>query len=144
MATCPDFISMDMKYNRNWAFEDMFEVIFVDGTTIQCAGQTDNKGQIKFIEYDGITYVPEQFGMLEIEYINFMTPARLEIKPSVDVLVDVYLRLAKEIPEAIDNQDATNAINKARIRSDIATEIHKRGLNMHELISKRLSQESAA
>ena len=130
-----------LKYRRNWAFEDMMEVRFVDGSVKQCFGQTDNKGQINFIEYDGITYTPEQFDMLEISSVHFMTPAKVEVKSSIPVLLDVYVRLAKEIPEAIDSGDAEGAIDKARTRSYIAEVIHKRGLNMHELLVAHTANE---
>ena len=127
-----------LKYRRNWAYEQLADVYFVDGHHEQCFCQTDNKGRINFITYDDTDYTPEEFDLLGIESVHYMTPAKLEVKTPVEILVDVYLRLAKEIPEAIDNRDAEGAIKKARIRSDIAEEIHKRGLNMQELISERV------
>ena len=119
-----------LKYSRNWAYEDMCDVTFVDGTVLSLYGQTDNKGRIAWIEYDGVQYAPEQFGMLEIESVQFMTPAKLEVKTPANVLVEVYLRLGRSISEG-------DTERKMRIRSQIADEIHKRGLSIHDLMSEQ-------
>ena len=118
-----------LKYSRNWAYEDMFEVHFVDGTVLQLYGQTDNKGRIGFIDYNGHQYTPEQFDMLEIESVHYRTPAKLEVKTSINVLVEVYLRLGRTISEG-------DTMQKARVRSLIADEIYKRGFNLHDLMSE--------
>ena len=119
-----------LKYSRNWAFEDIFDVHFVDGSSQQCYGQTDSKGRIGFIDYDGVQYTPEQFDMLEITSVHYMTPAKLEVKTPADVLVEVYLRLGRTISEG-------DTERKMRIRSQIADEIHKRGLSIHDLMSEQ-------
>ena len=128
-----------LKYSRNWAYEQMCDVHFVDGSSEQCLGQTDSKGQIAFICYDGNQYTPEQFDMLEIASVHYMTPAKLEVKTSANILVDVYVRLVGEINKAIESKDADLAIRLARIRTEIADEIHKRGLNLHELMSEQIA-----
>ena len=120
---------MTLKYSRNWAFEQMFDVFFVDGSSCQCSGQTDNRGRIAYLEYDGTRYTPEQFDMLEIADVHFMTPAKLVVKTPVQILVEVYLRLGRTIAEGDTKQ-------KARIRSQIADQIYKRELNLHDLMSE--------
>ena len=125
-----------LKYRRNWAFEQLADVYFVDGSHERCHCQTDNKGRINWLEYDGTTYTPDAFDSLEIAYVHFMTPAKLEVKTSTPILIDVYLRLGREIGQCDD------ALKVANIRSDIALEIHKRGLNIHEEMSKHCDAES--
>jgi len=121
-----------LKYSRNWAYEDMFDVHFVDGSSRTVHGQTDNKGRITFIEYDGVQYTPEQFDSLEIAYVHFRTPAQLEVKSSDKTLIGVYLRLGKTISEGDLNE-------KMRRREIIEKEIRRRGHNIHDLMSEHCS-----
>ena len=122
----------NVKYNRNWAYEDVFDVYFVDGSRCTLQGSTDNKGRIDYLEYNGTRYKPDEFDSLEIAEVHFMTPARLEVKTPVKVLVEVYLRLGQTI-----NQGDT--LLKTRRREGIANEIRKRGFNLHDLMSEHCS-----
>ena len=116
-----------MRYKRNWAYEQMAEVYFVDGTRESCLSQTDNKGRIAFIELNGKQYAPDQFGELKISSVHFMTPALLEIASPIEVLVGVYRELGFTISEGDTKQ-------KVATREGIAKEIHKRGINIHEVM----------
>lgn len=118
-----------LKYKRNWAYEATCDVFFVDGSSQTLPFQSNNKGQIIWIEIDGVHYTPEQFAALEITDVHFVTPASLEVKTPTNILVEVYLRLGKTIAEG-------DTMEKTRIRSRIADEIHKRGFNLHELMSE--------
>lgn len=123
-------MASNLKYKRNWMYEQMVSVHFVDGSEMQCFGQTDNKGRISYIrlEDSGDSITPELFGEMGIREIHFMTPAKLEVKTPTDILVSTYLKLGRTISEG-------DSVRKASIRSCIAAEIHKRGLNLHELMA---------
>lgn len=122
-----------LKYTRNWAYEDMFEVYFVDGSSQRCSGQTDNRGRIAWLEYDGVHYTPEQFDMLDIAYVHYMTPAKLEVKTPTKRLLNVYLLLGKAIGEC---QDPDKSVRMLARRENIVKEIRKRGFNLHDLMSE--------
>ena len=96
-----------LKYKRNWAYEDICDVFFVDGSSQTLPCQTNNKGQINWIEIDGIQYQPVHFGALEIAEVHFRTPARLEVNTPASILVEVYLRLGKTIAEGDTMQKVT-------------------------------------
>lgn len=116
-----------LTYKRNWAYEQHVSVFFVDGTEKQCLSCTDNKGRIEYIEINGTRYTPEQFAELGISYVLFMTPASLEVKSPVDVLVSVYKRLGETICEGDLKQ-------KVAIRERIVKELRSRGINLHEVM----------
>ena len=117
-----------MKYRRNWAFEQMSTVFYLDGTETQNLLQTNNKGQISFIEIDGTPYTPDQFGMLGISSVHFMVPAQLQVDVPYDVMGKVYLELGETISEG-------DTMRKVDIRSEIADKLHKAGINIHELLA---------
>ena len=116
-----------LKYRRNWVYEQMADVFFVDGTEERCLCHTDSKGQIAFIEYDGTRYKPDEFGLLGVSTVHFMTPAQLQVTSPVEVLVDAYKRLGETISEG-------NTSKKVSKREQIAKEIRKRGINLHEVL----------
>ncbi|MDE0315413.1 MAG: hypothetical protein OXM61_10960 [Candidatus Poribacteria bacterium] len=118
-------MSQGLRYKRNWAYEQMAEVTFVDGHTEQCFCQTDNKGRIAVIQYEGADYVPDQLDILGIQRVQFMTPAVLEIKVSTELLIHAYLELGRTIAEG-------DTMRKVAIRGNIEKEIRKRGLNLHD------------
>ena len=120
-----------MKYNRNWSYEQNATVYFVDGHSEQLFCRTDNKGQIEYVVYDGTNYTPDQFDGLGIWTVHFMTPARLEIKNSVEQLVEAYLDLGKRISEG-DKYDTAARVSR---RACIAAELHKRGVNIHHAMT---------
>lgn len=117
-----------MKYKRNWAFEQMVDVFFIDGTEAQCLCQTNNKGQVAFVEINGTQYTPEEFGLLGITNVHFMVPASLEIEVPDDVLGKVYLELGKTISEG-------DTMKKVAIRSEIEKKLRKRDINIHDLLA---------
>lgn len=117
-----------MKYKRNWAFEQMATVFFADGTEQQCLCLTNNKGQIAFLDVDGVPQPPEQFGLLGITDVHFMVPASLTVTVPDDVLARTYIRLGKTISEG----DTTKKVN---LRTSIEKELRKRGHNLHCLLS---------
>ncbi len=119
----------ELKYKRNWAFEQMADVHFLDGhsETLHC--QTNNKGQIEWLHFNDTYISPERFTDYGITEVHFMTPAKLEVKQSVDMLVQTYLDLGESIAEG-------DTKRKVAIRSNIEQEIRKRGLNMHDEMAR--------
>ncbi|MDE0084788.1 MAG: hypothetical protein OXU23_03685 [Candidatus Poribacteria bacterium] len=117
-----------LKYKRNWAFEQMATVFYLDGTERQCHSQTNNKGQIEWIKVDGTYYTPDQFGSLGITDMHFMTPASLSVDVPYDVMGKVYLELGKTISQGNTNK-------KMDIRASIADKLHRAKINIHDLLA---------
>lgn len=117
-----------MKYKRNWAFEQRVDVFFIDGTQSNCLCQTNNKGQIAFLQINDKQYTPEEFGLLGITNVHFMVPASLEVEVPDDVLGKVYLKLGETISEG-------DTMKKVEIRSEIEKKLRKRNINIHDLLA---------
>lgn len=121
-----------MKYRRNWPYEQIADVWFVNGVCVQCPCQTNRKGQIECITYNDTIYTPDQFGELGVSSVHFMTPATLEIKSPVNVLAQAYLWLGKRIGEG----DVHETNRKMALRENIEKEIRKRGVNIHDAMAQ--------
>ena len=118
-----------LRYRRNWIYEQMAEVHFIDGHYEQLFCSTDNKGRISELKVGDKYVTPDEFGAFGITEVHFMTPAKLEVKTPTDVLVKTYLQLGKKISEG-------DTMDKCRIRSEIADEIYRRGENLHDLMAQ--------
>ena len=121
-----------VKYRRNWCYEQDATVQFVDGSEKQLFCRTDNIGRIDYIVYQGEAVSPNQFGELGIMSVHFMTPARLEVKSPINVLVKAYLKLGESIGEG----DKYELQRKLTRRASIEKEIRKRGVNIHDAMSE--------
>jgi len=117
----------DLIYKRNWSFEQNVDVFFLDGSSYVFPARTDNKGRIEYVEINDKRYKPDQLGDLGVVNVSFITPAKLIVKPSVETLVSVYKRLGETIGEG-------DAMEKAKIREQIAKKLHSQGLNLHDLM----------
>ena len=116
-------------YKRNWMYEQVADVQFVDGSMEQLHCTTNGKGQIDTITYDGTEYTAEQLGALGISNVHFVTPAQLKIRVPTEVLIDTYVRLGKEVADGSLKRIVAR-------RNDIVDELHKRGINIHEVLSE--------
>lgn len=121
-----------MKYRRNWAYEQIASVFFVNGVEVQCPCLTNKKGHIEHITYNDTQYTPEQFGELGVMSVHFMTPATLDVKSPIDVLVKAYLWLGKRIGEG----DVHEVNRKMVRRASIEKEIRRRGVNIHDAMAE--------
>lgn len=122
----------NLKYRRNWAYEQHATVYFVDGSEYECFCRTDNKGKIEYIIYNDEQYTPDQFGELGVADVHFMTPACLEVKSPTYILAQAYLRLGKEICKG-DNIETRRRLTR---RECIADEIRSRGINLHDAMAE--------
>lgn len=116
----------DLKYKRNWSFEQNVDVSFLDGRHETYPARTDDKGRIEYVEINDDRYSPDQLADLGVVNVSFITPAQLIVKLSVSTLVSTYMRLGKTIGEG-------DAMEKVKIRERIAKELHSRGINLHDM-----------
>lgn len=122
-------MSTDLKYKRNWSYEQYASVHFLDGTEQQCYCRTNNKGQVDHIVVDDQVITPERFSGLGIESIHFMTPAKVQVKPCISMLMRAYKKLGKQISESDEN---LSTMRKISIRDDIAKQLRSKGINLHD------------
>ena len=122
-------MSKDLRYKRNWSFEQMADVHFLGGRREQLFCSTNNKGQIDCIKFGEKYITPAEFADYGITEVHFMTPAKLEVKQSTELLVKTYIQLGLSISQG-------DTMAKMEVRSQIADEIYKRGLNLHDEMAK--------
>ena len=122
----------NLKYKRNWAYEQIADVFFVNGVDVRCPCLTNNKGKIVHITYNDKQYTPDQFGELGVMSVHFMTPVSLDVKSPIDVLAKAYLWLGRHINEG----DVHEVNRKIARRQSIEKEIRRRGVNIHDAMTQ--------